>query len=59
MTRLSDIEGRQPHRWLTSAINHLGRDADDCTVQAIAIMLAHKAQVQPVDISAALGKVTR
>lgn len=58
MTRVShihDIEHRRPHVWLTSAINHLGRDADTATLQAISILLACKSQVpQPIDIGAML-----
>lgn len=56
---VSDIEKRQPHRWITRAIRHLGQTDDAGTREAIATLSACQAQVQPVDISAALGKVTR
>lgn len=58
MTRVShihDIEHRRPHVWLTSAINHLSRDRDAATREAIAMLSACKAQVpQPIDIGAML-----
>lgn len=54
MSTRYDIENRFPDVWLKRAINHLGRQNDRDTLQAISICLAAKAQCARVDIYSAL-----